>query len=90
MTYKLDALWILGNYSKNPAVQEIKLQKFLPLKMFNNKISSNITEFIYEPSQKTLLNLLIPKYFFSMYLSKYSGIYSIRTFCKNECNGKCN
>jgi len=64
---KIDNLWILNNYFKNPIIQEIKLQQILPIAKFKNIATKHSTNYIYEPSQEFLLNDLIPKYF-NMYV----------------------
>jgi len=61
---KVDEVKVIYNYFKNVATQETKYEQFLPINPDeaeqNNKKTS--TDILYEPSEKELLELLIPKH----------------------------
>ena len=62
-TGKYDRIEIVYNQFKNAAVQILKTEQFLPIKIESNKekISKNSADYIFEPSKEFIVNQLIPK-----------------------------
>ena len=61
---KVDEVKVIYNYFKNVATQETKFERFLPIisKEVENDNTKKSIELLYEPSEKELLELLIPKH----------------------------
>ena len=60
---KYDKVEVLYNKFINPATQRIKLENYLPIENIQTTESAqnNVVEYIFEPSQAELLDVLIPK-----------------------------
>lgn len=60
---KYDKVEVLYNKFINPATQRIELENYLPIENIQSEqtIQSNVVEYIFEPSQTELLDVLIPK-----------------------------
>ena len=60
---KYDKVEVLYNKFINPATQRIELENYLPIENIQSEqtIQNNVVEYIFEPSQLELLDVLIPK-----------------------------
>lgn len=60
---KYDKVEVLYNKFINPATQRIELENYLPIENIQSEqtIQNNVVEYIFEPSQAELLDVLIPK-----------------------------
>lgn len=60
---KYDKVEVLYNKFINPATQRIELENYLPIENIQSEqtIQNNVVEYIFEPSQVELLDVLIPK-----------------------------
>ena len=60
----VDCVKVIYNYFKNVAAQEVQYETFLPItRTYQDKENkTNYTDILYEPSEKDLLELLIPKH----------------------------
>lgn len=60
---KYDRVEVLYNKFINPATQRIELENYLPIENIQTEqtVQNNVVEYIFEPSQAELLDVLIPK-----------------------------
>jgi len=60
---KYDKVEVLYNKFINPATQRIELENYLPIENIHTEqtVQNNVVEYIFEPSQAELLDVLIPK-----------------------------
>ncbi len=80
---KIDEIYVVFNQFKNPAVQVPLVERVLPLSRSFDNIKTILPDYIYEPNQDQIAELIIPKiiriWLYSYILESSAGEHGART-----------